>query len=1501
MSSLYRIFSSPEEINQQTDEALINGLQSQFPIENKHYLINLSNPYADKKYFDHEDEKDAILRSRSLTYPIRGDLTLISKATGKVIDEEKNFPLMDSFTLTGKHTVVYNGNNYAIANQLQLRPGIYTRRGKTGELEAHVNTGTGRSFTITLEPKTSLFYLNVASSSIPLAPLLTRVFNINPAEVTKYIPKPVWQANLESTQGKETKIINDLFAKLVSTSIQRKGVAVEDKPLYLQQALESSELSAKTTKITLGKEINSVTSEAILLALRNLVDVQIGEKEEDNRDSLQFKRVQNLPDYLTRRFALEHQSVVKIKNKLSFNLEKLSATNPKIRDAIPSKPFSKIYSSYILESPLSSPPSETNPIESLEHVGKVTVLGEDEGGISSERGVPMPARNIDPSHLGIIDPSRTPESSHAGIDQRFTIDAHRDREGNLYSRVRNKAGKIVDLSVLDMMNSVIGFPNQKGDVVQVQDKGELTELPRSKVDYWIPSSTSLYTITTNLVPFLNSNHPGRLTMAGKAIPQALSLVNREQPLVQTLAGNGVPFVKSLGHIITNKSPVEGTIMEIGPTSISIKDHETKKTIVQKLVKNLPFNMKGFLDDETPLVAVGDKVKKNQILFDNNYSKDGALALGKNLMVAYMPYKGYNHEDGIIISKSAAESMSSHHAYKVDYDVLENSILKKPLLRRYFPGKFTKEQLDILDDKGFPLVGSVIKHGDPVYAVLERREPSPEDKMLGRLHKTLVNPYRLVTEIWNHDEPGTVVDAHTASKSVRILLRSIKPLEIGDKLTGLHGNKGIVSLILEDHKMPFNKESGKPVDLLLNPASVTSRINLGQLLETAAGKIAQKTGKPYLVENFSNDSNLATISKELKEHGIKDTEELIEPSSNKSYGQVLTGPQYILKLYKTTDSNYSARNTGAYDNILQPVKGGEEGSKAVGYMEFLGLLGSNARKNLKEIGTLKSEENSDYWSKFLTGQPLPKPRSTFATQKFFDYLHGSGIKTSVENGKITVSPLTDHDIVTMSNGEIIEPLMISSKNMESEDTGLFDTAITGGLKGKNWSHYTLAEPIVNPIFENPVKALLNISTDEFAGIASGTHGVRKTGKNSYDLVDSTTGEHKRSFIFGPTEKQAASKEEPILVGGPAFQEMLSGIDVAEHIASLREEIPVTKSVSKKDKLIKQLRFLHGLKKTGLDPETAYIIHNMPVIPPISRPVTMRGGNSLEYADINQLYKDHMLVNKSLKGVVDLLPPGSLVAERKDLYNGARAVMGLSEAISGASRGRKLKGLLWQIGGEGGPKGGLFQDKLLKKKQDFSGRATIYAEPNLGFNELAVPKEALWTMYKYHIIRDMVKKGYNYIDAEKAWTARNDSAMGSFSKLTKDIPILMNRAPTLMKSNISAYYPIPVEGRTIGVNPLHLGLISGDYDGDAVSLYLPMTSEAIDEAKTKMLPQHQIYDYRKGFGSTLMAPAHEAILGSVHLTEPNTGKEVKHFKSEADVLEALKNGTITEDHPIIIKGK
>lgn len=379
------------------------------------------------------------------------------------------------------------------------------------------------------------------------------------------------------------------------------------------------------------------------------------------------------------------------------------------------------------------------------------------------------------------------------------------------------------------------------------------------------------------------------------------------------------------------------------------------------------------------------------------------------------------------------------------------------------------------------------------------------------------------------------------------------------------------------------------------------------------------------------------------------------------------------------------------------------------------------------------------------------------------------------------------------------------------------------------------------------------------------------------------------------------EDEVHYGGAAFTALFQSLDVDKHLHAAKNDALTGTSVAKRDKAVKRLKYLAGLKKLGMTPDRAYMIHNVAVLPPVARPVIVQGGGRLDYSDINNLYKDHMLINTPMKKALEDLPPEALTQQRKALYDGLKAISGLAEPISGASKGKGLKGLLIQVAGDGSPKGGLFHSKILSKKQDFSGRGTIYAEPRLGFNEMAIPKETLWTMYKFHVVRDLAKQGYSYVDAEKAYANRTDAATAVFGKVLKEVPIMANRNPTLMKSNISAFFPVPIEGSSIGVNPLHLPMFAGDYDGDALSLFLPMGPAAVKEAKEKLMPSKQIFDARMGYGESLIAPGHEAILGSVHLTEPDMSQKPQHFETEEHVLAALKAGHIEDNTPITIGKK
>jgi DNA-directed RNA polymerase beta subunit len=1510
--NIRNIFTSPSEVEDLAKKELLQGIASQFPVENKDFRLEIANVFVEDRPVTKEEEKRALLTSSSLIRPVKGDLSLIDKRTGKVVDQITNFSLADFYKLTDKHTMVYQGNNYSMASLIQLMPGVYTRHKKDGNLEAQINTGSGRSLSIQMDPEKGLFTLMAAGSKaqVPLLPVLKEVYGISDTEATKYIPRDIWAMDAAAVgQKKWDSAIDSLYGLVVDRSTQNKDSGREEKKLAIREAFSRSQLSPVTTSITLGKEKTNVDSEVFLKAMKNMVDVHRGDREEDNRDSLEFKRVQGLPDFIRERFRKNDESVKKVGDRLTFRLERIDKENPKISGVIGAKPFKDLYSSIIVRSNLSSTPTETNPLESLENVGKVTAIGAGEGGMSDSRMADLNTKNIHPSHLGIIDPSRTPESGTAGLDQRFTMSAMRDEDGILYASVVDaKTGKKTELSAQQMMKAIIGFPHQKGPKVYAQVRGQVKEVLRNEVQYWLPEATSMYTVTTNLVPFLNSNHPGRLTMAGKALTQALSLEDRDIPLVQTMSPSGNSLVKDLGSILSTLSPVDGTVESISNERIVIKDAKGTRHTVD-LIKDMPFNAKGFHDD-TPTVKVGTRVKQHQVVADNTYTKDGHLALGRNMTTAYMAYKGYNHEDGIVISRSASRKLNSNHAYKYDYSLKRTTETNLPLFKRYYPQEFTHEQLAKLDDRGFVKKGTRLVYGDPIFALLEPNNPSAEDKALGRLHKSLVDPFRRVVEVWEHEEPGEVVETHTSSKDILIMVKSVKPLEVGDKLTGLHGNKGVVSLILDDEHMPRVKETGAPVDMLLNPASVTSRVNLGQVLETAAAKIAQKTGKPYIVQNFAEENSVKKLKKELHKLNLKDTETLVDPDSGKVLGEVLTGPQYILKLSKTTDQNYSARNVGKYDQFLQPVKGGEEGAKSIGFMEFLGLIGSDARHNLREMGTVKSEKNEEYWHKFMTGQPLPKPRTTFATKRFFDQLRGAGVTVKTQDGVIQAAPLTDEDVLARSSGKIKKPLLLSSKGAVPEKGGFFDMATTGGLTGGKWSHYTLAEPIINPVFEGPVRNILGLKEKEFDSIVSGEVHVQRRQKGVFDLFDGSTqsflktidtrpGFSKTAAAKGEKEPAPVYKGEGYLVGGPAFKEMLNSIDIDATLKADRTKFTETRAADKKNDIVKRMKYLHGLKENGFDdPSKAYLLHNVPVIPPVMRPVIDQGGNRLQFADVNMLYQDSFAANNTFKSLKDILTDDMLVEQRRSNYGAVKAIMGVGEAISFKHRKAGLTGLMEAISGRDTPKHGMMMEKILKKKQDFSGRGTIYADPTLDFNEAAIPEDQLWTMYKMHIIRNLGQHGFSPVEAKRAYDEKQLPAVHAFNKLIKEVPVILNRAPTLMQTNIMALLPRPTKGNTIGLNILHLPAYAADYDGDALSMFVPMTPEAVREANEKMLPMRHLNDARLGYGIPMFAPGHEAILGSVHLTEPDMQQKVVKFKTEADALSALKRGDIQDNTPIEI---
>jgi len=1540
--------------------------------------------------FGPHDQKQALLSGGSLYEQVKGTVVLRG-ADGKEIEKVKGFTLLNLPYFTGRHTFIIDGNEYNVSNQLRLKPGVYTRRRGNEELEAAFNLSKGANFRLSLDPAKGHPYIEYGTTAIPLYSVL-RKLGVPHADISSAWGAEVAKQNETAFEGKHDKNLSKLYEKLSHPS-KRTATTPETQLEAVKAAYAATSMDPEVTKETLGHEFSSVTPQSLLVASKRLLHVYKDNEDTDDRDALHFKTYHSVDDFIKERIALDARTLaMKVKGRATHKTE--------LRAILPASPFSAGIRSFLTGSQLSSIPTHINPVEAIDHAVRVTSLGE--GGIANERAIPAEARTIHSSHLGILDPIRTSESFRAGIDIRTAMETHRDAAGNLYTPVNNvKTHKTEMLSAAQMAKAVVAFPKQKmSGLVAVMRKGQVDSVPASQVTHELWDASQLYSPVTNMIPFLESVQGNRGIMGGKVQTQALPLIHREVPLVQSgivkdgvahsswekvlaslalptspVAGKVVkidgqyiyidpsgkkqseeytPMVEKRAGAVKRQKTINGLLMKIElepgdvrsgvspegkkwekkmyvayghiPKTVgddgetvdiylkedgvfdhvyvvrqkkkdgshdedkcmvgfdskdaakyayekhgpewgfgSLKEYtwdefkddylaeRTKESADKDLVRvpydtNLPFASKTHLNHEL-LVKPGDHVEADQHLAESNFTRDGTFALGRNMTIGYVPYYGMNSNDAVVISEGAAEKLTSEHMYKEIVEVERDATIGRDIHQQYYGIKYTQDQYRKLGSNGVVKQGTVVMPHDILIAGVVRGKMSASDMLLGNLKKTLVNPYRELVRAWEHDYPGEVIDVHVTDKRVVVTVKTKEPMRVGDKLTGRHGNKGVVSMIVPDHKM-LQDESGKPLEVLYTSAGVISRINPAQILETVVAKVARKMGKPIAVENFSGRDNVQWAKNLAKEHGVKDKETLFDPVSGKKIPGILVGPQYVLRLFKTTETNFAARGTGAYDVNQQPIKGGDNGAKAVGKMEFNALVAHNARNVLRETAVIKSQKNDEFWRAVQLGLPLPPLKSSFAYDKFVGMLHGAGVKVDTRGSISTLSPLTDHDILKMSSGAIQNEKLVRAKDLAPERGGLFDPAVTGGPTGTRWSHIELAEPIMNPIFVDPARRLLGLTAKEF-------------------------------------EAHYYSN------GGAVMKKRLNAIDVTGRLAELRTSLKTIKG-AKLDDAVKQIKFLDALHRQNLKAGDAYVLSKLPVLPPVMRPILPgKSGSELVVGDSNYLYQSAMLHNKSLQRQVDenTLPPDEHAKLRQNLANAVGAVIGTNESDNPKLLKRNVKGLLEHLTGKTTPKSSFFQKKIMKRQQDVSGRGTIAPDGSLGMDEIGLPTDMLWGMYGKFVIARLVRRGFGAVAAKEMVENKHPAANDALMAELKERPVMVNRAPTLHRYGFVGANPVPVAGKTIHVNPfIELGM-NADYDGDTFQIHVPVLPGAVQEVKGMTLSNLLFSDLAKD--SLMVAPRMEAMLG-VHLAskaEASPNGKTHKYKTKSDALAAYKRGEIT----------
>jgi DNA-directed RNA polymerase beta subunit len=672
-----------------------------------------------------------------------------------------------------------------------------------------------------------------------------------------------------------------------------------------------------------------------------------------------------------------------------------------------------------------------------------------------------------------------------------------------------------------------------------------------------------------------------------------------------------------------------------------KEASDKELIRVPYETNFPFASKTYLHQDVT-AKVGDHVQAGDALSESNFTRNGTLALGRNMRVAYLPYYGLNSNDAVVISEGAAEKLTSEHMYKEILDVDPEVTLGKNAHRQHYGAKYLASMYAKLDDDGVVKKGSKVMPHDLLIAGLRKGKLSATDILLGNIKKTLANPYREEVRDWHHDFEGEVIDVYKSPRRVVVTVKTREPMRIGDKISGRIGNKGVVAHILPDHKM-IQDENGRPLDILLTSAGVISRINPTQIIETAVAKVAEKLGHPIVVESFSGRDNVQWAKDLMKQHGVKDKETVFDPVSGKKMPGVLVGLQYMFKLFKTTDSNYAARGGGGYDINRQPTKGGDEGAKALGKMEMNALIAHNARNVLREATTLKSEQNDEFWRAIQLGLPLPALKTPFVYDKMLAMLQGAGVQVDKRGNQLTLRPMTDNDVKKLSGGAIENDKLVRAKDLKPEKGGFFDPVITGGATGTRWSHMDLAEPLVNPIFQEPARRLLGLSTKDF---------------------------------------DAAHFND----GGASIKKRLNAIDLADKEKELRTQSKTFKG-TKLDDVVKQIKYIKALQKVGLKAGDAYVISKIAVLPPVMRPILPgKGGQEMVVGDSNYLYQNAFLHNTTLKRQVasPVLPPDEHVQLRKNLFQAVGAVVGTHDTDNQKLLKRNVKGFMEHLTGKTTPK-------------------------------------------------------------------------------------------------------------------------------------------------------------------------------------------------------------------------
>ena len=883
---------------------------------------------------------------------------------------------------------------------------------------------------------------------------------------------------------REVKIISNGMVDLADfVSFDPTELGIKEKVRFsvlkeiLDETEDEAQIKQKVQERILDLIPKHITIDDIFASINYLTGLDHGIGVTDDIDHLGNRRIRSVGELLQNQFRIGFARMERvIRERMTIQAQDAEGATPQALINI--RPVVAAIKEFFGSSPLSQFMDQTNPLAELTHKRRLSALGP--GGLSRDRAG-FEVRDVHYSHYGRMCPIETPEGPNIGLISYLASFARINEYGFIeapYRKVDKKTGVVTDEVVYmtaDVEDEyVVAQANEPLDEkgrfarkrVNARHVSEILEVDREQVDYMDVSPKMVVSIATAMIPFLENDDANRALMGANMQRQAVPLLKTESPIV----GTGMEYKAAVDCGVTVVAKESGTVKKVDAREIVVTNEQGEDRTYE-LIKFLRSNQSTCIN-QRPIVEKGERVEKGQVIADGPATKGGEISLGKNVLVGYMTWEGYNYEDAILINEKVVRDdvFTSIHIEEYEMDARDTKLGPEEITRDI--PNVGEDALKDLDERGIIRVGAEVRAGDILVGKVTPKgetELTAEERLLRAIFGEKAREVRDTSLRVPHGESGMIVDVKVFTRAncdelkpgvnmvVRCYIAQKRKISVGDKMAGRHGNKGVVSRILPQEDMPFLAD-GTPLDLVLNPLGVPSRMNIGQVLEVHLGYAAQALGWKIMTPVFDGASE-EDITECLREAGKREDgkAQLYDGRTGEPFDNLVTvGYKYFLKLHHLVDDKIHARSTGPYSLVTQQPLGGKAqfGGQRFGEMEVWALEAYGAAYTLQEILTVKSDDvvgRVKTYEAIVKGQNVPQPGIPESFKVLIKELQSLGLDVKVldkDNEEIDLKQnFDDDDDIGLPRMEADDELFKGVENaedMDGFDVSSADELLEGGV-------------------------------------------------------------------------------------------------------------------------------------------------------------------------------------------------------------------------------------------------------------------------------------------------------------------------------------------------------------------------------------------------------------------------------------------------------------------------